>query len=116
MVQAIERLVPRPWSTRLGSLVRPPVTCAASTTAAEAAATMTRERTPWLLVRGRDGLGIVTDQDLGARVLALGRDPHTPIGEIAGGLAQEIPSDRTAADVLLSMLESGARHVPVVDA
>jgi CBS domain-containing protein len=92
------------------------VTCAASTTVAEAAATMTREGTPWLLVRGRDGLGIVTEQDLSARVLALGRDPRTPIGEISGGLAPEIPSDRTAADVLLSMLESGARHVPVVDA
>jgi CBS domain-containing protein len=116
MVQAIERVVPRSWSVRLGSLLRPPVTCAASTTAVEAAATMTRERTPWLLVRGRDGLGIVTEQDLSARVLALGRDPRTPIGEIAGGLAEEIPSDRTAADVLLSMLESGARHVPVVDA
>lgn len=116
MVQAIERVVPGPWSTRLGSLLRPPVTCAASTTAVEAAATMTRERTPWLLVRGRNGLGIVTEQDLSARVLALGRDPRTPIGEIAGGLAQEIPSDRTAADVLLSMLESGVRHVPVVDA
>src|SRR5262245_63651143 len=116
MVQAIERVVPRPWSTHLGSLLRPPVTCAASTTAVEAAAVMTRERTPWLLVRGRGGLGIITEQDLSCRVLALGRDPHTPIGEIAGGLGPEIPSDRTAADVLLSMLESGARHVPVVDA
>lgn len=116
MLQVIERVVPVPWSTRLGSLLRPPVICAASTTAAEAAATMTRERTPWLLVRGRGGLGIVTEQDLSARVLALGRDPHTPIGEIAGGLAPEIPSDRTAADVLLSMLELGARHVPIVDA
>src|SRR5262245_22582684 len=116
MVQAIERVVPRPWSMPLGSLLRPPVTCAASTTVVEAAATMTRERTPWLLVRGRDGLGIVTEQDLSARVLATGRDPRTPIGEIAAGLAQEIASDRTAADVLLSMLESGVRHVPVVDA
>ena len=116
MVQAIERVVPRPWSMRLGSLVRPPVTCAASTTAAEAAATMTREGTPWVLVRGGGGLGIVTEQDLSARVLGLGRDPRTPIGEIAGGLGREIPSDRTAADVLLSMLESGDRHVPVVDA
>lgn len=116
MVQSIERVVPRPWSMRVGSLLRLPVTLAASSTAVEAAATMTRERTPWVLVRGRDGLGIVTEQDLSTRVLALGRDPHTPIGEIAGGLAQEIPSDRTAADVLLSMMESGARHVPVVDA
>lgn len=116
MVQATERVVPRPWLTRLGSLLRPPVTCEASTTAVEAAATMTRERTPWLLVRGQSGLGIVTEQDLCARVLALGRNPRTPIGEIVGGLAKEVPSDRTAADVLLSMLESGARHVPVVDA
>ena len=57
MVQAIERVVPRAWSTRPGSLLRPPVTCAASTTAAEAAAMMTRERTPWLLVRGRMASG-----------------------------------------------------------
>lgn len=115
MVQAIERVVPRAWSTRLGSLLRAPVSCAANTTASEAAAMMARERTPWLLVRGHGQLGIVTEQDLSTRVLALGRDPRTPIGEIAGELSTGIPSDRTAADLLLSMLESGVRHVPVMD-
>jgi CBS domain-containing protein len=116
MVQAIEQVVPRHWSTRLGSLLRPSVGCSASTTAAEAAAMMTRERTPWLLVQGRGGFGIVTEQDLTARVLAPGRDPRTPIGDLAGELPAGISSDRTASDLLLSMLESGVRHVPVVDA
>ena len=77
---------------------------------------MGRERTPWLLVRGRGGLGIVTEQDLTGRILALGRDPRTPIGELARTLPAGISSDRTAADLLLSMLESGIRHVPVMDA
>ena len=116
MVQAIERVIPRDWSTRLSSLLRPPVSCSANATATEAAAMMTRERTSWLLVRGRDGLGIVTEQDLTAQVLALGRNPRMPIGELASDLPAGIASDRTAADLLLSMLESGFRHVPVMDA
>ena len=116
MVQAIAQAVPRSWSVRLGSLIRPPVTCAATTTATDAAALMARERTPWLLVPRRGGFGIVTEQHLSVHVLASGRSPRTPVGEITAELSPAVSSDRSAGDVLLFMIESGLRHVPVVDA
>lgn len=116
MVQVVARAVPRPWSMRLGSLLRQPVTCPASTTATDAAAIMSRERTPWLLVPRSGGSGIVTEQDLTEHVLAAGRSARTPIGEITAELGPMISSDRSAADALMFMLESGRRHVPVVDA
>lgn len=118
MAQAIAREVlgPGSWSTRVGSLLRPPVTCPASTTAQEAAALMTRERTPWLLVLRPGGWGVLTEQDLSGQVLATGRSPQTAVGELVPGITPGVASDRTATDVLLLMLESGIRHVPILDA
>lgn len=103
-----------PWSSRVGSLLRRPLTCTASTTAREAAALMARERTSSVLVLHPDGWGVLTDQDLSQRVLATGRSSHTPIGELVSR-AIGVPSDRSAADVLLYLLESNLHHIPVVD-
>lgn len=117
MAQAIAReySISRPWSARIGGLLRPPVTCHGSTSAQEAAALMARERSPWLLVLQAHGWGVLTEQDLCARVLAAGRSPGTPVGDLVTEPAAALPSDRRAADALMFMLESGLRHVPVVD-
>ena len=117
MVQAIERVVPRRLVDEAGLAAsrsrelraRAPQPRGRRDDDSRADAVAPRART-------NGQLGIVTEQDLSTRVLALGRDPRTPIGEIAGELSTGIPSDRTAADLLLSMLESGVRHVPVMDA
>jgi CBS domain-containing protein len=76
---------------------------------------MARERSPWLLVLQAHGWGVLTEQDLSARVLATGRSPGTPVGDLVTEPAAALPSDRRAADALMFMLESGLRHVPVVD-
>lgn len=117
MAEAIARVfsIARPWSARIGGLLRPPVTCHGSTSAQKAAALMARERTPWLLVLQARGWGVLTEQDLSARVLAAGRSPGTPVGDLVTEPPAALPSDRRAADALMFMLESGLRHVPVVD-
>lgn len=103
------------WSTTVGRLLRPPVTAPAITTAQQAAARMARERTPWLLVPSPKGWRVLTEQDLNERVLAAGRSPQTPIDDVAIEITTVLPSDRAATDALILMLESGLRHVPVVD-
>jgi CBS domain-containing protein len=117
MAISIDERAPRstPWSSRVGSLLRPPLICSASTTAREAAALMARERASSVLVLRRDGWGVLTDQDLSERVLATDQSPRTPIGDLVPRVTAGVPSDRAAADVLLHMLESNLHHVPVVD-
>jgi CBS domain-containing protein len=97
-------------------MLRPAITCPATTTAAAAASLMQRERTAALLVHRRDGLAVVSEHDLSARVLAVGRSPETPLAEVATVGAPEMTSDRTAMDALFSLMESGERYVRVVDA
>ena len=105
-----------PWSTRVGALLRPPISCSASITVQQAAALMARERTPSLLVRHERGWRVLTQEDLSARVLATGRSPQTPVGDVVTPLTAALPSDRAVGDALVFMLESGLRHVPIVDA
>lgn len=115
-MQALSERERGPRSVRLGSLVRPPLTCPARATVAEAAALMTREGTSWVLVHRSRGYSIVTEQELTAQVLAAGRSPQTAIGEVVTQHTAAVPSDQRAADVLLLMLGSGLRHMPVADA
>lgn len=65
---------------RVESLVsRPPVTCPPTTSIRDAAGLMARERISSVLIPHPDGPGILTDRDLRSKVVALGRDPDTPI-------------------------------------
>lgn len=109
---------PPPTGLRpVGSLLRrPPVTCAPEVPVAEAAALMARERVSSLLVPRADGrLGILTDRDLRTRVVARRLDPETPIREVMTPEAVTVPADAMAGEVLLTMLEHGVHHLPVVD-
>jgi CBS domain-containing protein len=87
-----DRLLTRPVATKLhgargqtvGQLItRPPVTIEASATIQEGAAKMGRERVSSLLII-EDGefCGIVTDRDIRARVVAVGRESTASIREI----------------------------------
>jgi CBS domain-containing protein len=108
--RADPRLVPA------GSLVRRrPVTCDPAATVREAAELMAAERVSSLLVRGREGWGIVTDRDLRTRVLAPGRDPGTPVSDVMTHPARTVDADTPVADVLSPMLEHEFHHMPVVD-
>ena len=105
-----------PWSARVGALLRPPISCSGSTTVQQAAALMAREGTTSLLVRHEHGWRVLTQEDLSARILATGKSPQSPVGDIVAPVTPSLPSDRLAGDALIFMLESGLRHVPIVDA
>jgi CBS domain-containing protein len=103
---------------RVGSLVRrSPLTTDGAVPVREAAALMARERVSCLLVPSDDGvgMGILTDRDLRTRVLADGRDPATPVAEVMTFPADVVGEGATAGEVLLTMLDGGYHHVPVVD-
>jgi CBS domain-containing protein len=101
----------------VGKMVRrAAVICPASTPVREAAERMVAAGASAVLVDLGDGLGIVTDQDLCTRVLAAGAGLDTPLHSVMTAPAVVIAAERTAADVLLEMLELGVRHFPVVDA
>jgi CBS domain-containing protein len=92
-------------------------TTTADTSVRDAVRHMAERRVSYALVRQPDGqLGIFTDRDLRTRVVAADADLHIPIGRVASVPARTVTADRTAAAVLLDMLESGFRHMPVVDA
>jgi len=102
----------------VGELVRrPPVTAEPTTTVADAAELMARERVSSLLVPGSDGdVGVLTDRDLRTRVVAERRSPDTPVAEVMTPRAETVPTETMAGEVLLRMLEGGFHHFPVVDA
>jgi CBS domain-containing protein len=100
----------------VGELVRrSPVTSAPSTPVRDVAALMTAERVSSVLVPGDEGMGIVTDRDLRAKVVARGLDPATPVTELASRPARTIAAATIAGDALLRMFAEGVHHFPVVD-
>jgi CBS domain-containing protein len=67
------------------------------------------------LVRVSDQeLGIVTDSDLRARVVAGGVAPDAPVTEVMSSPAFTVTPERYGADVMLEMLDRNIRHIPVV--
>ncbi len=102
----------------VGSLLRgDPVVCRADTTIREAAELMTAAHVTAAIVDLGDGsLGILTDTDLRARVVANGLTGDTPVSAAMSAPAYTCPPDRLGGDVLLDMLDRGFRHFPVVSA
>ncbi|MFI5035978.1 MAG: putative nucleotidyltransferase substrate binding domain-containing protein [Acidimicrobiales bacterium] len=90
-----------------------PVVCAPDTTLREAARRMTDAGATALVVDLGDLLGIVTDSDLRARVVAGGLSADEPVSAVMTAPAFTVPSDRPASEVLLDMLDRGVRHFPV---
>ena len=121
----------REWLTRTGHTVhalpalhglrvtsllpRDAVFCEATDPIREVARRMTDEEVTAVLVRHRGGLGIVTDKDLRAKVVATGRDPAGPVADIMTASTITIGADRFAFDAMIEMLENGVHHLPVVD-
>ncbi|WP_413032294.1 putative nucleotidyltransferase substrate binding domain-containing protein [Mycolicibacterium litorale] len=85
------------------------------TTVREAVTQMTRRQLSYALVRLPDGgLGIFTDRDLRTRVVAAGLTVDVEISRVMSAPARTVTADLTAETVLMEMLESGVRHMPVV--
>ena len=94
---------------------RPALLCDPSAPVRDAAVTMSENRVSSLLIRRGEELGILTDRDLRGRVVAAGAEGATPVAEVATFPARTVPADATVAEVLLSMLDGGIHHFPVLD-
>ena len=90
-----------------------PLQCEPETTVSEAAKMMTEGRSA-ILVRTRDGLGIVTDVDLREKVVAGGVSRDAPVSAIMSAPVHTISADTLAAEASIAMLAHGVNHLPVL--
>ena len=67
-----------------------------------------------MLIRTREGLGIVTDADLRDKVLGAELSLDLPVGWIMTAPVVTIDSDRLAVESAIEMLQAGVHHLPVV--
>ncbi|MGZ5386289.1 MAG: putative nucleotidyltransferase substrate binding domain-containing protein [Solirubrobacterales bacterium] len=90
--------------------------CEPELTIREAARRMVAEGTGALLVRGEgaDGLGILTDRDIRARVVARGASADDPVRAVMTAPVISVDAGADAAEVMLTMLDNDIHHVPVV--
>ncbi len=111
------RALPDVRTRTVASLVRrPPVFCDPGTSIVDAAELMAREHLSALLVRARDGLGIVTDRDLRDKVVAVRAPLDGPVSGIMTQPVRTVDADTLAPEASITMLEAGVNHLPVVDA
>ncbi|MDR5868033.1 DUF294 nucleotidyltransferase-like domain-containing protein [Halomonas koreensis] len=112
-------------------LTRYPVMVEASTTVQEAARLITDYQASAVLVLDAPGdnprytfrdsedrawqvRGILTDSDFRTRVVAEGRAPDTPVGEVAGNRIIAVQSDESVHEAMLCMLRHNIHHLPVM--
>ncbi len=83
----------------------------------EAAQTMARRRIGAIMVLDEQRLvGIFTERDLAAKVVAIGLNPDTtPVSAVMTRDPDTLAPDDTAHQALTMMRASGYRHLPVVD-
>ncbi len=94
---------------------RPVVWCDAGDRIADVAQRMGDARQSCAVVRGRGGLGIVTDSDF-RRHVATGRVPaDAPVGEIMTMPVTMVADSATIAEAFLQMVEHDVHHLPVAD-
>jgi CBS domain-containing protein len=107
----------RPSLTAVGDLVpAEPVFTSADTSVRDAVRHMAARRSSYVLIALPSGeLGIFTDHDLRVRVVAAGAGLDVPVGRVMSAPARTVTMDRVASTVLMDMLESGMKHMPVVD-
>lgn len=103
--------------SEVGALVRrAPVSVGPGTTILDAARLMTEERISSVLVTDGDRLvGILTDRDLRARVLAVGADPSAPVSTVMTPDPVTVGPRALALDALLELVRRNIHHLPVVE-
>lgn len=94
-----------------------PVFCSADTPIRKVAAQMTAQAATAALVRSESGavLGLVTDHDLRARVLAAGMDLGQPVHRIMSSPLVTIPLRAPVCEAMLLMQEKGLQHLALED-
>jgi CBS domain-containing protein len=93
------------------------VTCAPDTPIREAARRMAQSRASCAVVTlGSGRLGILTDHDLRVRVVAEGLALDEPVRCVMSAPAVTAGHDDLATELMLTMIDRGVRHLPVVTA
>lgn len=113
-MQTTQLLPTRPvTASRLAAAV-----CDLDTPIRDAAAAMTRARSSAALVTTPAGaeIGIVTDEDLRARVVAAGVDPSGPVAGVMSSPLVRIPGDALLFEAARLMRERDIQHLVVTDA
>jgi len=106
------------FTLRVGDLMKgPPVTCGPATSAAAAAALMTSRGVGSVAIVNDAGspIGIVTDRDLRARVLAGGRPATSSVADVMSSPLCCIERARPAFEALIEMTRRGFHHLGVLD-
>lgn len=121
--ETLSRLMSEMQTTQL--LPTRPVTASRLTSAAcgldtpirEAAAAMTRAGASAVLVKAPSGseIGIVTDEDLRARVIAAGADPAGPVSAVMSSPLVRIPGDALLFEAARLMHERDIQHLVVTN-
>ena len=107
--------LPQLDTTRVGSLVlRPPLFGEPETTVREAAQTLTARADTAMLVQTPSGLGIVTDAEIRAKVVAGEDRADAPVASIARVPLPAVPADQLAIDATIDMLDAGVDHLVVL--
>ena len=112
-MRALPDVRTRPVTSLLRSA---PLFCDPDTTVRAAAELLMAEGRSALLVRSRDGLGIVTDVDLRDKVVVGGVSPDAPVSAIMTTPVKTLPADLLAPEASIEMMAAGVNHLPVVDA
>lgn len=111
------RALPDVRTRPVTSLLRePPLFCDPDTTIRDAAREMVAEARSAILVRTRDGLGIVTDRDLREKVVADGVSRDAPVSAVMTTPVKTVSADVLAPGAAIEMIAAGVDHLPVVDA
>jgi CBS domain-containing protein len=107
-----------PSRQRVDELTREPaVVCGPELAIRDAARLMVERSASCVIVRGdAQLLGIVTDRDLRARVLAADCSADTSVAAIMSSPVVTAAPEQRAADAMLTMLDRGIRHLPIVAA
>jgi CBS domain-containing protein len=108
---------PDAFRSATGLLVRAPaIVCDPDTPIRTAAELMTESDQTAIVVRLDGHLGILTDRDLRARVVAHGLSTDSPVSAVISTPARTVSADRLAGEVLTDMLDAGIHHFPVTTA
>jgi CBS domain-containing protein len=67
------------------------------------------------VVDGEKLVGMVTDRDLAIRVLAAGKDPSTPVGDVITRDVTFVRGSENVDDILDKMADARIRRLPVVN-
>jgi CBS domain-containing protein len=98
-----------------GMVARGPVSSTSSASIREVAQKMVDERVSAMLIDDGNGLvGIVTDRDIRARVVARGMSVDRPVTEIMTAGPKSVDADAHAYEAAMLMMEKNIHHLPVI--